>query len=138
MKQTDLIKILVTSRNVKTKDGKKKFKSFKTKMELVVKGEEEKGKQIRWITTYFAGEQDTKSITRGLLTVKVSDIKYPKIYEITKDENGNDVYPSVTIFNYSAFEEKLKDVDNPFVTDEQETSETEIDDSNDEELESEK
>lgn len=140
MKQTDIIKILVTSRKRKSKDGKKKWIQFLTPMQLVVKGEESKGKQKRWVTVQFCGEElkktAEKNITRGDIHVKVSDINYPKIYEITKDENGKDVYPVVKIFGYESFTEKLIEMENPFIT-EDETEETAIEDVADDSEESE-
>ena len=72
-------------------------------------------------------EYAEKNFTRGYLYVKVSNINYPKIYEILKDEEtGKDVYPDVKIFGFESFEESMMDVENPFVTDETETEETEF------------
>lgn len=131
MNQTDTIKILVTSRKRKSKDGKKKWTQFLTPMSLVVKGEESKGKQKRWVTVQFCGDEIKKGaeriITRGDIFVKVSDINYPKIYEITKDENGKEVYPIVKVFGFRDFQEKLIEMENPFIT-EDETEETAIED----------
>lgn len=130
MKQSDVIKIFVTSSKKKSKDGKRKWIQFRTKMNLTVKGEEEKGKQPKWVNLTFCGKELSdyaiKHVTRGNLHVKVSDIQYPKMYEITEDENGKKIYPEVKIFNEFNFTEVLKDVENPFITDEQETEENEI------------
>lgn len=133
MKQSDVIKIFVTSSKKKSKDGKRKWIQFRTKMNLTVKGEEEKGKQPKWVNLTFCGKElsdyANKHVTRGYLHVKVSDIQYPKVYEITEDENGKKVYPEVKIFNEFNFTEVLKDVENPFITDEKETEENEIEES---------
>ena len=130
MKQSDVIKIFVTSSKKKSKDGKRKWIQFRTKMNLIVKGEEEKGKQTKWVNLSFCGKElsdyANKHVTRGNLHVKVSDIQYPKMYEITEDENGKKSYPEVKIFNEFNFTEVLKDVENPFITDEEETEENEI------------
>ena len=130
MKQTDIIKILVTSAKRQSKDGKRKWKQHRTAMELIVVGEESKGKQKKWVNVNFCGKelsaQAQKDITRGYLYVRVSDLNFPRSYEITKDEDGKDVYPEVKVFGYERFEEQLKEIDNPFVTDESETEETEI------------
>lgn len=126
MKQNDLIKIMITKRNHKTKDGKRRFEIFRTKMKLVVKGEEEKGKQEKWITVKFPRDVNVSELSRGLLTVKVADISFPRTYEITADEKGNPEYPVVWVRQYKSFEPLEKDVENPFVTDESETEETEI------------
>lgn len=130
MKQSDLIRIFVTSSKKKSKDGKKKWIQFLTKMNLTVKGEEEKGKQPKWVNLSFCGKELSdnakKSITRGYLTVKVSDLQFPKLYEVTEDENGKRIYPEVKVFGFESFEEKLIEVENPFITEESDTEETEI------------
>lgn len=127
MKQNDIIKIFITSRNRKSKDGKRKWKQQRTPMELIVVGEESKGKQRKWVNVTFCGKElKTDNITRGYLHVKVCDINYPKVYEITKDaETGKDVYPEVKVFGYESFTEVLPELDNPFVTDEFDNGETE-------------
>lgn len=131
MKQTDIIKIMVTSSKRKSKDGKRKWLQHRTHINLIVKGEEEKGKQPKWINLTFCGKElnevAMKTVTRGNLYVRVSDIQYPKVYEITKDEEtGKDVYPEVKVFAFKRFEEVLKEVENPFITDESDTEEVEI------------
>lgn len=126
MKQNDLIKIMITKRNQKSKDGKKRYSIFRTKMNLIVKGEEEKGKQEKWITVKFPSDVDTKELSRGLLTVKVADISFPSVFEVTQDENGKDVYPVVWIRAFKEFRSIEREVENPFITDEFDTEETEI------------
>lgn len=127
MKQTDLIKIMITKRNQKTPDGKKKFPVFRTKMNIVVKGEEEKGKQPKWVTVKFPSDVDTKELTRGLLTVKVADISFPRIYEVVEDENGKKEYPVVWVREFKEFRETIREIENPFITEESDTEETDID-----------
>lgn len=126
MKQNDLIKIMITKRNQKSKDGKKRYSIFRTKMNLIVKGEEEKGKQQKWITVKFPSDVDTKELSRGLLTVKVADVSFPNVFEVTQDENGKDVYPVVWIRAFKEFRSIEREVENPFITDEFDTEETEI------------
>ena len=140
MKQSDLIKIMITKRNRKSEDGKKKWVEFKTPMNLIVKGEEEKGKQKRWVIVRFDENIDTKHLSRGLLTVKVADISFPKIYEITTDEKtGKPKYPRVYVNAYKEFREVELEVENPFVTEEDEESEndSEIETGDESEFESE-
>lgn len=128
MKQNDIIKIFVTSRKRQSKDGKRKWLQYRTPMMLVVKGEEEHGKVKKWVNLTFCGKDlKTDNITRGYLHVRVSDINYPKVYEITKDEEtGKDIYPETKIFGYESFTEVLPELDNPFIVEESETEETEI------------
>ena len=126
MKQTDLIKIMITKRNQKSADGKKKFVIFRTKMNLIVKGEEEKGKQPKWVTVKFPSDVDTKELTRGLLTVKVADISFPRIFEVVEKEDGSKEYPVVWVREYKEFHESVREIENPFITDESDTEETDI------------
>ena len=128
MKQSDLIKIMITKRNRKSKDGKKKWTEFRSPLMLIVKGEEEKGKQKKWLTVRFGDDVDTKNLSRGYLTVFVRDVSFPKVFEITKDETGKDKYPVVWVNSYQEFRPVEVEVENPFVTDEKETEETEITD----------
>ena len=127
MKQNDLVTLIIKSKTVKSKDGKKKFRTFRTPMNLIVRGEEEKGKQVKEVTVKFVSDVDTKNITNGKLTCYVRDLGFPsKYYEVTEDENGEKVYPTVWIRGYKSFEEVERDIENPFVSDEKETPESEI------------
>lgn len=126
MKQNDLITIIIKSKMKKSRDGKKKFRTFRTPMNLVVVGEEEKGKQIKEINVKFVSAIDTKNITNGKLTCYVRDLNFPRKYEITENENGDKEYPVVWIRAFQTFEPVEIDVENPFVTNETETEETEI------------
>ena len=127
MKQNDLISLIIKVSNKKTKDGKKSFKSYRTPMLLLVEGEEDKGKQQKDVTVKFVSELDTKSIV-GWVKLKcyVRDIGFPRKYVITTDDNGKTKYPEVWIRGFESVTPIERDVENPFVTDEQETSETEI------------
>ena len=126
MKQNDLVTLIIKSKMAKSKDGKKKFRSFRTPMRLIVVGEEEKGKQVKDVTVKFVSDVDTKNITHGKLTCFVRDIGFPRKYEVTENEKGEKEYPVVWIRAYKSFEETEYDVENPFVTDEVETAETDI------------
>lgn len=132
MKQNDLIKVRITALNKKSKDGKRKWVEFRTPMSLVVKGEEEKGTQKKWVTVRFDESINTKELSRGELTVKVADISFPKVFEI-KEETAEDgkvtkKYPIVWINAFKEFRAIEKEIDNPFITDESDTEETEIPD----------
>ena len=126
MKQNDLVTLIIKSKMVKSKDGKKKFRSFRTPMNLIVVGEEEKGKQVKEVTVKFTSDVDSKNITYGKLTCYVRDLGFPSKYEVTEDENGVKVYPTVWIRGFKSFEEVEREIENPFVTNEQETTESEI------------
>lgn len=123
---------MITKRNRKSQDGKRKWTEFRTPMMLVEKGKEDEGKKKFWVTVAFDEDLDIKELGRGLLTVKVADISFPKVYEIKTTEDGKKQYPKVWVNNYKEFSPVEKEVENPFVTDEVETEETTFD--SDEEL----
>lgn len=129
MKQNDLVKIRIY-RGKGIKKGKNIIPTYYTKMKLVKVGEEEKGKQLCDITVKFTSDVDSKNITHGLLTCVVKEVGFPKKYEIV-DEQQEDgsmkkKYPTVWIRGFKSFEEIEYDVENPFVTDEEETEEQEL------------
>lgn len=118
---------MITKRNHKSENGKK-WVSFRTKMNLLVKGEEEKGKQVKWVDVkVYDKAYPDDALSRGIITAYVRDINYPKVYEITEDENGKTTYPVVKIFAIQNFTPVELEYENPFVCDEHETEETEID-----------
>ena len=124
MKQNDLVKIRVY-RGKAIQKGKNKIATYYTKMMIIVKGEEEKGKQLKSVTLKFTSDVDNKNITSGMLTAIVKDVSFPRVYEITIDEEtGKKVYPTVWVRSYKSFEEIEQDVENPFVIDEPDTEET--------------
>ena len=131
MKQNDLIKIAITKVNRKSNDGKNKWSEFLTPMMLVVAGEEDAGKQKKWVKVAFDDAIKKKELSRGLLTVKVADISFPKKYEVIVGEDGKKKYPRVYINSFIEFHPVEVEVENCFVTDdfevaEQETEEVEI------------
>ena len=130
MKQNDLVTIRIYRGKTQTM-GKKKFPTFYTKMNLVKVGEEEKGKQKCNVTVKFKSDVDSKNITHGLLTCVVKDVGFPRRWEIIESTNEDGVvkkeYPVVWIRGFKSFEETEMDVENPFITDEEETEEIEID-----------
>lgn len=135
MKQNDLVKIRIY-RGKGIKKGKNTIPTFYTKMKLVKAGEEEKGKQLCNVTVKFTSDVDSKNITSGLLTAVVKDVGFPRKWEIKKDVPQDDgtlktEYPTVWIRGFKSFEEIEREIDNPFVTDEEETEETEIDENAD-------
>ena len=116
--------IMVYSTLKKTKEGKQ-FRAFWTKMKIVVAGEEEKGKQLKNINVAFRKEVNTYNIKRGLIT---GEIDAPFKYAVTIDEKtGKKKYPCVWVRSVEKYEEKMAHHDqSDFVTDEEETKETEM------------
>lgn len=129
MKQNDLVKVRIY-RGKGIKKGKNSIPTYYTKMKLVVVGEEEKGKQTKSVTLKFRSDVDSKNVTSGLLTCVLKDISYPRVFEIKEIEQEDGTikkeYPTVWVRAFKSFEEIEMDVENPFVTDEEETEETEI------------
>lgn len=120
------MKKLVIVRNEHTK-GKNKFYSYFTIMNLPeVKG----GEAVKHsVTVKFRKDVDVSAFgKRGVITVSDKDISAPFIYEITKDENGNDVYPTIWIRGYNDYQRSSKSpiTQDMFVLDEEETEEVEF------------
>ena len=126
------LKIFSTQKTTTDNNGKKrKFTAYYTKMNLIVKGEESKGKQLKSVTVKFRKEVNTNGIKRGYLVINNPDnINAPFIYSIEKDEeSGKDIYPCVWVRSYDEYIEVLRKHDqSDFDTEEQETTSTTIND----------
>ena len=119
-------KLLLKSKKKQTKDGRK-FRTYFTDVMILVKGEEEKGKQRKSLTVKFDKTVDTSKYVRGLIEVEDQDIDLPFKYQIiTKD--GKESYPSIFIRKIHSYEEKKGESTIEFLTDENETEDTVIDD----------
>lgn len=119
------MKFFIYSKNKKSKDGRS-FRSYWTYMYLLVKGQEEKGKQRKSVNVSFLQGVNHSSITRGIVE---GDFDAPFIYEIKKDEKtGKDKYPTLWVKRVDSFEEKTaKHQQSDFILeDEGETEEAEI------------
>lgn len=104
------IKLNIIKRLVEKKDGKT-FPKFLTKMNLVVKGEEEKGTQGKWVQVKFNQENiKVSSLSSGTIEVEISKLNAPFKYEVKKDENGKDIFPYVYIQEIVNFEKYTKEV----------------------------
>lgn len=101
--------IKVFSKVVKLDNGKT-FRSYWTHMNVLVKGKENKGKQLKSVTVKFRKNIDTTNITNGVIT---GDINFPFVYEIIEDTFGNKTYPTVWIRSVDKYE-PLKE-ESPFV-----------------------
>lgn len=108
------IKFVLFKSNKTTTDGKK-FTAYSTNMNLIVKGEEEKGLQTKKIDVKFdkslLGRIDEIK-GRGDLICDAQDVNAPSIFQVTekkdkdgkivlgKDGKAKKVYPNVYISNY--------------------------------------
>jgi len=131
-----MIKLLLKSKKKQTKDGKKKFRTYFTDVMILVKGEEEKGKQKKTITVRFAESVDTSKLIRGYLNVDEKDIDLPFKYQVI-EKDGKPSYPSIYIRKYESYEEKKGASTITFLTEEDETEETVIDEEDVEEVDDE-
>ena len=105
----NLIKIFVVSAKGKSKD--KTFFNYRTRMNLTVKGEEDKGLQVKSVDLKFRQTAEIKGIKlgkdyiRGYLYCKPENVDAPHIYEVKEDAVDGSLkkkYPAVWI---SAVEE---------------------------------
>ena len=120
-----MLKLLLKSKKKKASNGAQ-FRTFFTDVMIVVKGEEEKGKQRQSITVRFDKSVDTSKLVRGFLTVDEKDIDLPFKYQII-EKDGKPSYPSIFIRKYESYEEKKGNSTITFLTEEDETEETVID-----------
>lgn len=112
-------------------DGKSKYRKFFTYMDIEVKGEEEKGLQLKSITVKFDTPVDTKNFIRGILTVDEKDIEIPYKYEVKeevqKDGTVKKKYPYIYVKKVINYEDRKPKSTGTFnLMDEAETEETEI------------
>ena len=125
------LRIYSAQKTTTDNNGKKrKFTAYYTKMKIIVKGEESKGKQEKYLTLKFRKEVNTQGIKRGYLIINnLNDLNAPFIYSIEKDEEtGKDVYPCVWVRGFDEYVEELRKHDqSDFITDEEDTKETKID-----------
>lgn len=135
-----MIKLLLMSKQKTRKDGKSKYRTFFTYVDIEVKGEEEKGLQTKSITVKFDKKVDTSKFFRGILTVEDKDIDIPYRYEIKDkvvDGETKKSYPHIFVRAVKDFEErKPKTTAVPNLMDEaEEVESTEIDEEDEEENE---
>ena len=123
-----MVKLLVKSKKKKNANTGAQFRTYFTDVEIVVKGEESKGLQRKTIDVRFDKTVDTKNIVRGLITCNEEDIVMPYKWQIVTKDNGKESYPSVFIKKVLDYEEQRGKSTIRFITEEDETSETVIDD----------
>ena len=127
-----MIKLLLKSKKKKAKNGAT-FRTYFTDVMIVVKGEEEKGKQRKSITVRFDKSVDISKLVRGFLTVDEKDIDLPFKYQII-EKDGKPSYPSIFVRKYESYEEKKGNSTIEFLTEESETEDTVIDDDDSDEV----
>lgn len=142
-----MLKVKVLSKKISVKkDGKtKSFLRYFTHVKMVVKGEEEKGKQLKSLTVKFTEEvskklpKDARFFILGL-EKPVEQLGCPRVYEVkvTNDEDGNEIkeFPVIWIRGYDSYEDlPMKPItdDVDFETEDTTTEETEVELSSEEE-----
>ena len=129
------VKLLLKSKKQKASNGAT-FRRFFTDVKILVKGEEEQGKQRKSITVKFDKSVDTSKLVRGFITCNEADIDLPFKYQI-QEKDGKPSYPTIYIRKIENYEEKRGQSTIEFLTEEDETEETNIDDEEVEEVENE-
>lgn len=120
-----MVELLLKSKKKQAKDGRQ-FRTYFTDVMIVVKGEEEKGKQRKTLTVKFDQGVNTKDIVRGLLQVEEKDIDLPFKYQV-KEKDGKETYPTIYIRKIAKYEERKGASTIEFLLDENDTEETVID-----------
>ena len=92
MEKTPIIRALVWRKVKESKDGNK-FPSFTVKVLIIIKGEEDKGPQPKWITAKFDKSIKTDEI-RGLAWVyfPADACQKPRLYDVI-EVDGKKKYP---------------------------------------------
>ena len=126
-------KLLLKSKKKVSKDGRQ-FRTYFTDVMILVKGEEEKGKQRKTLTVKFDQAVPTKDLIRGYVTCEDKDIDLPFKYQV-KEKDGKETYPTIYIRKIASYEEKRGESSIEFITEENETEDTVIDDEQVEEAE---
>ena len=136
-----MLNVKILSKKVTVEKGgkKKSFLRYFTRVKCIVKGEEEKGKQLKSLTVKFTQDtakklpENARFFVLGLEN-PMEQLSCPRIYEIkeSEDKDGNKVieYPVIWIRGFDKYEEIPQkpitdDVD--FETEDTTTEETEID-----------
>ena len=123
-----MIELLLKSKK-KTNSNGAEFRTYFTDVMILVKGEEEKGKQRKTLTVKFDKAVDTRNIIRGLLKVEDKDIDLPFKYQV-KQKDGKESYPTIFIRKIAEYEERKGASTIEFLLEENDTEETVIDDEN--------
>lgn len=130
------IKILSKKVTVESNGKKKTFLRYFTRVKMLVKGEEDKGKVSKSLTVKFTQDASKllpKEARFFTVNVTMDQLSCPRIYEVKveEDKDGNEIkkFPTIWIRGFSDYKELptkpiTDDVD--FETEETETEEHEI------------
>ena len=130
-----ITKLLLMSKQQTRADGKSKYRKFFTYMDIEVKGEEDKGLQLKSITVKFDKTIDTSKFVRGIITLDDNDFDAPYKYEVKEevqqDGSVKKKYPHIYIKKIVSYEDRKPKSTGQFnLMDEAETEETEIEEDN--------
>lgn len=138
MKQQLLkIKVLSKKKTITTKDGKERtIRDYFTPCKIKVKGEEEKGKQEKYLTVKMTQKVELPKNCNyfvAIVDVAKGHVSIPNIWEVkTNEKTGKIEYPTLWIRGYEKIEilQPKINVDVEFDTDdEDDAEETELDES---------
>lgn len=124
-----MIKLVLCKKEIV--NGKSKFNRYFTFMNLPEEwgGEEHQ----HGVTVKFVKDLDLpKFSARGIITIEDenNDISAPKLYQVRKDDQNNDVYPEIWIRKFKSYKPLIskgkKVTQSMFVVDEEETDEVEF------------
>ena len=130
-----MLQLLLKSKKKKNATTGAQFRTYFTDVMILVKGEESKGKQRKTVNVRFDKAVDTSKLVRGIITVNEADIDLPFKYQVVTKENGKESYPTIFIRKYESYEEKKGASTIEFITEEDETADTVIDEDEVEETE---
>ena len=102
-KQKEFYSFIIYKKHMKSPDGSKEWDSFYTYKKILVKGEENRGKQEKSLGVIFDGI-DTKNLSSGFLVVRREDLIQPKIWEIVDGPNGQKWYPKIKVKEIYSFD----------------------------------
>lgn len=102
-KQKEFYSFIIYKKHMKSPDGSKEWDSFYTYKNILVKGEENRGKQEKSLSVIFDGI-DTKNLSSGFLVVRREDLIQPKIWEIVDGPNGQKWYPKIKVKEIYSFD----------------------------------
>lgn len=125
-----ILRVLCIRKNRQTKDGSRSFVTYRTCLNIIVKGEEDKGFQKKYMDLRFDKAIPFSIIEklagRNYIYVYPSDIQVPEIYQVTtktdaKTGKTKQVFPHVFVTAVRGYERTMgkKATQDCFITDEE-------------------